>query len=424
MAGEPNPYAPITAGRLFPWLRLLPAVAAAADPKRLVLAALGLVLLHLGWEGLDRLFPSSGAITPPVPNAPVVVDMRGWREFRRAFSITPRILQPPAPAFPEDRASVAADVRSAPWRLSEPVRYLVGPFLGTFSARSNGWTFLHALSTALWGVVVWSLLGGAIARVAVVQAARAERVGLPEALRFAVRKAVPLLAAPLSPMMGVAFFAALCALFGLLYRIPAPVGPTIAGALAFLPLLAGLTMALILLGLAAGWPLMPATVAAEAEDGFDALSRTYAYVHQRPGPYAAYALLAWGLGIVGLVMVDLFARVVVGLAEWGLSFAAPGSLLAALFGSAPPSAGASPDPTAAALHTFWLSAVGLLAHAWIYSYFWTSAATIYLLLRRDVDGTAWHDIALTDRAAPTPAPSPDPAESSPAPEVDAHAATA
>ncbi|HMB02437.1 MAG TPA: hypothetical protein VKP69_01700 [Isosphaeraceae bacterium] len=413
MAGEPNPHAPITAGRLFPWLRLLPAVAAAADPKRLVLAALGLVLLHLGWEGLGRLFPHSGAITPPVPSATVAMDMGGWR----ASSLTPRLLQPPAPAFPEDRASIAADLRSAPWRLTEPVRYLVGPFLGTFSVRSDGWTFLHALSTALWGVVVWSPLGGAIARVAVVQAARAERVGLPEALRFAVRKAVPLLAAPLSPMVGVAFFAALCAAFGLLYRIPAPVGPTVAGALAPLPLLAGLTMALILLGLAAGWPLMPVAVAAEAEDGFDALSRSYAYVHQRPGPYAAYALLAWGLGIVGLILVDLFARVVVGLAEWGLSFAAPGDLLAMLFGSAPPHRGADPDPTAAALHTFWLSAVGLLAHAWIYSYFWTSAATIYLLLRRDVDGTAWHDIALADRAAPAPAPSPSP-------ESGAHASTA
>ena len=274
MADEPNPHAPITAGRLFPWLRLLPAVAAAADPKRLILAALGLVLLHLGWEGLNRLFPSSGAITARVPIRPGDRVMSEGHASRRESSITPRLLHPPSPTVPEDRASIAADVRSAPWRLTEPVRVLVGPFLGTFSARSNGWTFLHSLSTALWGVMVWSLLGGAIARVAVVQAARAERVGLPEALRFAVSKVVPLLAAPLSPMMGVAFFAVLCALFGLLYRIPAPVGPTIAGALAFLPLLAGLTIALILLGLAVGWPRMPATVAAEAEDGFDALSRS------------------------------------------------------------------------------------------------------------------------------------------------------
>jgi hypothetical protein len=298
------------------------------------------------------------------------------------------------------------------------VRTLVGPFLDVFSARSSGRTFLRAALTALWGVVVWSLVGGAIARVAVVQEARGERVGLPEAFGFAIRKAVPLLAAPLSPMVGVAFFAALCAPFGLLYRA-GPIGPAIAGALAFLPLLAGLTMALILIGLAAGWPLMPAAVAAEDEDGFDALSRAYAYVHQRPVPYAVYLALAWGLGVVGLVFVDLFARVVVGLTEWALHFAAPGERLATLFS---PGSGAAAGSTAAALHAYWLSAVGVLAHAWIYSYFWTTAAILYLLLRRDVDGTDWHDIAVADRTIAANAPPPGAPATAPEPEARAEVA--
>jgi hypothetical protein len=392
MAGEPNPRGPIDAGRLFPWLRLIPAVTASIDPKRLILAALGLILLQFGWVGIDRLFPQTEAIAP--------------------VSITERL--------PTGRADLLADLHQAPWRLTEPARVLVGPFLGVFSARSSGWTFLHGLLAAFWGVVVWSLLGGAIARIAVVQEARGERVDLPGAVRFAVRKAVPLLSAPLSPLVGVAFFAVLGALFGLLYRVPA-VGPTIAGALAFLPLLAGLTMALILFGLAAGWPLMPASVAAETQDGFDSLSRAYAYVHQRPVSYAAYLALAWGLGIAGLLFVDLFASLVVGLTEWSLSFSAPGGLLASLFGSVPAS---GPPSTALRLHAFWLSAVGLLAHAWIFSYFWTVITVIYLLLRRDVDGTSWHDIAVTDRTLPTIETPPESRVSPPGSEAEAPARVA
>ena len=42
---------------------------------------------------------------------------------------------------------------------------------------------------------------------------------------------------------------------------------------------------------------------------------------------------------------------------------------------------------AAGAHGFWLGAVRLLAHAWIYSYFWSAAALLYLWLRHEVDGT-------------------------------------
>jgi hypothetical protein len=101
--------------------------------------------------------------------------------------------------------------------------------------------------------------------------------------------------------------------------------------------------------------------------------------------------------MAGLVFVDLFAGMVAGLTEWGLSFSAPGDLLATLFGGLSDS---GPTSTAGRLHAFWLSVVGLLAHAWIFSYFWTVATLIYLLLRRDVDGTSWHDVALTDRSMP------------------------
>ena len=173
------------------------------------------------------------------------------------------------------------------------------------------------------------------------------------------------------------------------------------------PLVAGLVMAIILISLAAGWPLMIATVAAEGEDGFDALSRSFAYVNQQPpGRHAALYLATWHgcLGILGLIVVDLFAhRTTIHMAQWSLSFGAPNDVLDALFhgGTAPVA------PAARGLHMFWLSLVGLVAHGWIYSYFWTSAAIIYLIIRHDVDGTPWHVIAAGARAMRQTVPEPD-----------------
>lgn len=371
MAAEPSPPRASTwTGRL-PWLRLFRGVRVATDARKLILAAFGLVLLNAGWEGLDRAFPESSGITPPV-----------WRPLEFAY-----------PATPEKFLN---DLLWTPWQLTEPARRLVGPFAAVFSLEGDTRTFLHALLAASWAAAVWGLIGGAICRIAVVQVARGERPSLWEALRFAIQYLVPFVGGPLSPLVGVSLFAALCALAGLVYRIPTPVGPVLGGIFLFLPLFAGLIMTLIVAGLAVGWPLMHATVAADAEDGFDALSRSYAYVHQRPGRYASYVALAWLLGIPGILFIDVFARLVIHLAEWGLSFTAPRGTLGGLFGTAP----VLVDPTAATAHAFWLFLVGLLVHGWIYSYFWTSAASIYLLLRKDVDGTPWHQIAIPERQAP------------------------
>jgi hypothetical protein len=151
-------------------------------------------------------------------------------------------------------------------------------------------------------------------------------------------------------------------------------------------------MAIVVISLAAGWPLMLATIASEDEDGFDALSRSFAYVNQRPGRYAAAAVVGWGLGILGLCLVGVFARTTVHMAHWALAFSAPNGLLETLFQGQTAS-------LAAQVHRFWLSVVDLVAHGWVYSYFWTAVVIVYLLLRQDVDGTPWHAIAPPERHA-------------------------
>jgi hypothetical protein len=396
MAGGPIDLFEVPYERLFPWIRLFRAVRIAFDLKKLLLSALGLVLLHVGWEGLGRLFPGVGAISPLAD--PARVAAAGLSPYdARSRPIAPAPLLPPGLAFPPDRSSVGADVRSAPWRTTEPVRYLVGPFLAVFDPGSDWSTFFHALLAAVWGVIVWGLLGGAVCRIALAEATRSESVGMLTACRFALRKGVTLVGSPLLPLIVVAVLTLLCSLIGLLYRVPGGFGPAAGGLLLVLPLLAALVLAIVLLGLAAAWPLMPPAVAADGGDGFEALSRSYGYLNRRRGYYLFLVLLAWAVGIVGLVFVDLFARVVVQLAYWTLSFSAPRELLASLFGAG---TGHVP-PAAEVVHTFWLSFVGVLAHAWIFSYFWTSATLIYLTLRHSVDGTPFHELSWLD-ASPEP----------------------
>lgn len=359
--------------RLAPWLRILRAPRLATDARKLILATLGLVASAIGWQGLDALFAGAGRFRPPgLPTAPP--------------------------------GATAEAVFAQLTHLADPFRVVVEPAVGVLDLGNGPWAFLHAALALAWASIVWSLTGGAIARVAMVQQAGGEGVGLVHAFRFAARKAVPLVVAPLSPWVGVAILAAPCALMGLLYRTVGDVGATTAGILAFVPLLAGLVMGLILIGLAAGWPLMVAAVAAEGEDGFDALSRSYSYVFQRPGRYLASAALAALGGGIGWLAVQAFAALVLQLAAWALAFGAPDDRVAGLFAGDPAVAGA----TAAGIHRFWRSVVGLVAYSWIYSFFWSAASMIYLSLRREVDGTPSVEVYLEPRAA---VPDADPAVS-------------
>jgi hypothetical protein len=348
--------------RLFPGHRLFAAVRLAFDFRKLVIAAMGLSLLQLGWLILDQVSPGSAVVVPDVFAAATANAGAG-----------------PDTGFSDPLAGLS-------WRLSEPMRALLSP-LAAFHDPASSWrTMLRALVSLLWLFVVWGIFGGAISRIAVLQAAQMRQTGVAEALRFAARSAGSLILAPCCPVLALVFCAAIAAAFGLVYWVPF-VGPALSGILLILPLGMSLVMALLAAGLIAGWPLMQAAVAAGAEDALDALSRTFSYLNQRIGAFAAAVGLVWLLGLAGLFLVDLLADGVLRLTRWGLGLTAPAAQIAAYFdGSAAP-AGA----VAAVFHAFWLGLVRLVAHGWIYSFYWTAAALVYLWLRQQVDGTPWQE---------------------------------
>jgi hypothetical protein len=343
--------------RRWPGLQITAAVRMAFDARKILIAAAGLLLLQLGWSLLDLAFLGSVGVTPDVLQRGPAVD--------------------PANTLSWSTETIDRLTR----RLFEPARVLTTPLAALFAPRSPWLTMLHALLGVAWLIVVWGLCGGAIARIAVVQEARSRQTGIGEAVRFAWRAAPSLILTPFCPLMAIAFCALTGLFLGWIYRLPA--GGAVVGALLFIPMAVGLVMTLLLAALVAGWPLFHAALAAGADDALDALSRTYGYLSQRLVQLAVGVAIAWACGIAGLALVDLLASGVVRLTQWSLSLSGPGPTIATLFSTN----SLNQDRAAVATHRFWLGAVRLLAHAWVFSYFWTAAAMLYLWLRNEVDGT-------------------------------------
>ena len=351
-------------------MRLLRAVQSSFDLRKAIVAALGLLIFHAGWDLFELAVPAARGIPPHLPG------------------------RTSAGAVAAGELEEHADwgrIRTAAWRLTEPIRILVSPMVSFFEPARGGMRTLRAFLAIVWVIVVWGITGGAIARMAVVAGSSRPAPGIGGALRFALRFALPLIVTPLCPLMAISLCALGCTAVGILYRLPDPVGPVLGGVFLVVPLGLGLVMVLLLFGLVAGWPLLHASIAADTQDMLDSLSRCFSYLNQRLAGFAFCVLLAWVIGVPALVVVDLLASGVVHLAAWGLSFSAPESSVAALSESIRLASGVGTAATI--LPALWRGAIGLLAQGWIYAYFWTAGAHIYLLLREEVDGTPRTDVS-------------------------------
>lgn len=342
-----------------PWNRLPGALADSLDTRCLVLAALGLLL---SWLGARALLVSLGGEPPtlPVPGA----DESFTRPWTEPGSWTKDALR----------------------QIAQPYLTVAAPFVRAFRLGGGNPTWWRSVAFGLWELIAWGLVGAAIARVAVVRAADdAETVGLWTALRFSLGRMGALLMAPFGPFLTVALLTGICALIGLAYQGDTSIGRSLAGALGFVPVFLGIALALILVGFAAGWPLMVLTVAAEGEDAFDAVSRSYSYVGHRPLTYAIALAVCGLVGLVGTYLVTQGTRLALHLATWALAFGAPDDMVRGLY---------QVNREGASL---WARLVWFVVAAWPYSYFWCSVSRIYLLLRYDVDGAPWEDVYLPHR---------------------------
>ncbi len=370
---EGSPVRKVIWSELFPWLSLVRCFRLAIGFRVLVLSALAIVLTSVGWWVLGLIF---GHVSASSSAAAVGLAAQMPEPFGLPTVGIPRDL---AMAQGADGPLVAVWMRMST------------PFWQFFQGPAPRATMLAGVVlSALWGLAVWAWCGGAITRIVAVQLACEERLSWSAVVRHATRKWLAYFSAPLFPLMGVLLTAAPMGLLGLLMRFD--LGLFAVALIWPLLLVGGLLMALLLLGLVFGWPLMWATISSEGTDSFDALSRSYAYAFQRPLHYAFYAFVVSLLGVLGWLLVWYFATAVIGLTYWATGWGAGGTTIEAI-GSGGAALGSIGRGGVWFIH-LWTGLVKLVAVGFLFSYFWTAATAIYFLLRRDVDATEMDEVYL------------------------------
>ena len=357
----PTPAAPELQSR-DSWRHVPRAVGIALEPRKLLLGALGLVLL---WGG-NALISQLPFGSPPVHREVALSGMSQWQ---------------------------------SEWlkQLIGPVESIVAPARVIFQ-NGNSWARLGcAWTQLLWAVCVWSIIGGAITRMAALQFARHERVGIRAALRFSARQFLSYLIAPGLALSGIGCMAGCMAAIGWVASLVPSVGPTVLGAIWGVFLLLSFVMAMLALGLSLGWPLMIAAISTEDSDGFDGLSRSFGFLYDRPW-HAGLLVVSMGVvGSAGLCVLRVIFALTASFAGWSVAAGFEELTTPTFFEYLTRdrwrhiSFGASMND-AGALADYWLGLLSLLVTGYGPSFFWSAATVIYFLLRQSDDGTPLDDV--------------------------------
>jgi hypothetical protein len=276
---------------------------------------------------------------------------------------------------------------------------------------------LFAVLYTAWFLLIWSVFGGAISRIAAVHVARDEKISVRHALTFSVGKILSFVFAPIIPVaivLGIGVVIAIAAF--VLLHIPY-VGPVIAALFYCLALLGGFVATLVILGTLGGFNLMCPTVAVEGSDSFDAISRSFSYVFARPWRMLWYTLVAVVYGAICYLFVRFFVWMVLAVTWFFMSWflghytGETGHAIhpADVWPLMVPQPGAG-DPNnvlpytpayehlkgtetvAAGLFVWWNYLVIGLIGAFAISFYFSANTIIYYLMRREVDATELDDV--------------------------------
>jgi len=293
-----------------------------------------------------------------------------------------------------------------------PLRSLTAMVCGTWwMARYHTAFFILLMAGVL---LIWSLCGGAICRIAAVQFAHDERITSKEAFSYVrPRLLSSFFLAPCIPLLFVMVGAVVMALSGLILRLPL-LGDIIGGVAFGFAVLGGFVLAALILGSLAGGSLFWPGVAVEGADAFDAFSRALSYVFSKPWKAMLYAAIACVFGGLCWVLANVFTFFALALTRTFVSFGASpfGAFSRGAEGEALnkldliwPIAGADrlyvwPDwsrltwyehISAFLIAAFILTVFGLL-WSFLASFYLSGSTIIYFLLRHDVDRTDLEDL--------------------------------
>jgi hypothetical protein len=239
---------------------------------------------------------------------------------------------------------------------------ILGGSLGRIILRGGP---LLVLNTALW-----CLIGGWIARHELVARRRAQDDTAQGRVELSV---TPFLVRCWKSLLGCCLVVLSFALMMILPVLVAGWVSTLLGSLGavavslFLPVVLAADLVLLLIALGSvAWPLMPVAIAAECGDSFDAVSRGYSYVLQRP---VRFLLLT------------------------AISLCLAGIPVSALYAFAEPMAAGQPETRQSAC---------CLTAALSASIFWSLQTLVYLHLRLAVDDVDASEVAVEPRPRETP----------------------
>jgi hypothetical protein len=369
-----------------PWWILFRAAGTAFAPTVILLALLGSLATWAGWSIADSLKLAGGdAAADAILDAELAGGGGGGLVLPApggaALSPTPT---PSRQVFP----ALLGFVERLPAPVSDLVRLLGIPFRPSASLQQMG----GALARLGWFVLVWSIFGTAIARHVALKLIGEEAPGLVGSALYGARKWLAAFNSVAFVLLGILALSIPGALLGLLMRTEW--GLALAGAVWPLVLAGAVVLAILAIGLVAGWPLMVGSVGVERGDSFQAISTAFSYLYQRPLHYAFYALVALAVAIPALAAAGLFADATSALALWAASFGMGHDRTAAVLEGMQSAAADAPWGLKAL--GFWSRGLESLLGSFGWGYFWSIATAAYMLLRHDVDGTELDEVVIDE----------------------------
>jgi hypothetical protein len=365
--------------QVFPGSVLTRCFRVAISVSVLLLATLGVCLTQAGWQLSQSVFAPAEGVLTEVP----LVDLTKSKKVG---------------AEPQKIWDAIENGNGPAWVGSQVCDYVHKEHLANGMIQGKeAWAI--CIVDAFWLLLVWSFVGGAITRIAVVQIGREERIGLQEAFCFVRGKYVSYLMSPLFVMVACAVLS--LPILGISAMLNFDIGVVLAGVLWVLVVIAGIAIAVLLTGLFFGWPLMWPTISAEETgDVYEATSRSFAYTFQAPLQYFGFALILCAIWVPGVVLVQSFA-VLVEQVVFTVAGISGGSTMAdvqqfietgAMGNDSPAGAYALGVNLIGGIH--WIGHV--VADSFCISFFFCSSAGVYLLLRRFVDKTEIDEVFVID----------------------------
>lgn len=306
------------------------------------------------------------------------------------------------------------------------------PSLGRFIFTGPGWAIgKHPLFFTIFTIVallVWSVIGGAIARIAAVHVSQDEKISVRQALRFSTNKLMSFFAAPLMPLILVGIIALLLAILGWLSEIAYLGGliTIVVGILFFVLIGIGVLVACALVGWVCGFGLMYPTIAVEGSDAFDAVSRSFSYVFARPWKVFIYTVIALVYGAITYLFLRFMVFLTLSVLHECLTFwtgstgpagrtslanawTGPAGLYELSTGPTSPHGLTLAESIGSSAITFWVWLFVALLGAYLLSFFVSINTIMYYLLRHEVDATDIDDVYLEPGDDEFEDPLPEPA---------------